>query len=144
MSNQILIPLIIFGVICIVGIILAILISLGVILPFVGVGLWFRNDAKKVEAIKREAQTWQTVRGKIVTSRVEVSGTEYTTVSPRIVYTYTVNGIEYQSRQVRIGDQILTLYAGREPYDLVDRYPVGAEVEVYYNPEKPEQASLER
>ena len=144
MEFETLVPILIVVALCFVGIIITIIISGSVLLPFLGFGLWAKSNTKKVEAMQADSQTWPAVKGKVVKSRVEVSGTEYTTVSPHIVYKYAIGGNEYQSQQVRIGDQVLTLYSSRDCYDLVELYPVGTEVDVYYDPRNPAQSALER
>jgi len=55
-----------------------------------------------------------------------------------------VYGKEYTSSQIKAGDIHMSVYGSRKAYDTVDRYPVGAEVTVYYDPENPEQSALER
>lgn len=55
-----------------------------------------------------------------------------------IRYTYTANYIEYISAQVN--------YTGknRDAYKVVEKYPVGKQVTVYYDSTKPQYAILEK
>lgn len=75
---------------------------------------------------------------------MEVSGGDYTSVNPHIVYKYQVNGYEYQSDQIRAGDVIMSYSGGGSAYDLVDKYPVGLEVTIYYDPSNPSMSCLIR
>lgn len=64
---------------------------------------------------------------------------------PMVVYEYEVHGIKYISNRVRVQDQHGpsmggVLYSG----PLLKRYPKGATVTVYYNPQDPKESALER
>lgn len=96
-------------------------------------GFWYRgrNRAKR-------AMTWPQVPGKILESTVVGNknfdgGDE----KARVLYSYVVNGMSLQSKSVGAG--ILSSPAG-----IVKRYPVGKQVQVYYDPENPKSALLER
>jgi hypothetical protein len=139
----------------IVAAIIAIVGSLGVLLivcltsviPILIIGgiFWFIfNQRKKARAEKQASQAWPSTKGKIVTSRVELSsGRDMATVFAKIVYEYQLSGRTYQFDQVHSGDEFFAQATREETYDLVDRYPVGREVTVYYNPDNPADAALE-
>jgi hypothetical protein len=115
------------------------------IVPFVLIGWYIWKQYKKRDAVVASARsTWQSTTGRVVKSRVEVSGGETTTVSPKVVYAYDVNGRAYQSDQLRAGDAIMRVTSGNDAYATVDRYPEGAIVTVFYNPLNPQEAALER
>jgi len=87
---------------------------------------------------KRSAVTpqWPTVQGQIIESRlIETLDTEGSSWEMRVAYTYQVAGAAYQSRRVSIGPVNLD--------KTVKRYPVGALVNVFYDPQKPGSAVLE-
>jgi len=111
---------------------------------FGGIGWFLNKKSKEARALQQAAKNWASTTGKVITSRVEVSGGDHTTVSPHIVFTYSVYGKEYTSSQIKAGDIHMSSYGSRKAYDTVDKYPVGAEVTVYYDPENPEQSALER
>lgn len=131
---------IIITVITIIGSILVSLLC--TVVPIVGVFWLLKRGADQSRAKHQASLAWHMTTGKIVKSRVEVLGGEHTTVSPRIVYEYDVYGRTYQGEQIRAGG----LWRGptRSAYDIVDSYPVGATVTVYYDPNNPEDAALER
>jgi len=136
--------------ICIGGGILlfAMFVIAATVLPMLGIfgGIgWFLNKkSKEAKALRAAAENWASTTGKVVTSRVEVSGGDHTTVSPHIVFQYTVYGKEYSNSQIKAGDIHMSTYSSRNAYDIVDKYPAGSEVTVYYDPENPEQSALER
>lgn len=124
-------------------------ISLLVGLPFLFIALifivlWLRSRAK-VSA----ARQWPSVSGKVLFGTVEQrrsrSGQSGMSTSyyPSVVYEYMVNGQRYQNNRVTLGSEV-----GRGSYTAVERkvasYPVGSQVEVYYNPDNPLDAALEK
>jgi len=128
-------------VITILSICCSIAIPLGI---FGGLGYWMYTNSQKAKAVQQAAQSWLSTTGQVVLSRVEVSGGDTTTVSPRVVYQYQVGAQSYQSEVIRAGSQFYSTPSSRQAYDTVDRYPVGATVTVYYNPANPAEAALER
>src|SRR5690349_1298079 len=99
------------------------------ILPFVAIfgGLfWYiRRSGQQSKALNQAAQAWPSTNGQVVKSRVEVSGGDHTSVSPRIEYQYEINGITYQSSNIKAGSPVIIVNASQSAYDTVDRYPVG-------------------
>jgi hypothetical protein len=134
------------------GTVVTILFTVGIIIcshiPFVaifgGIAYYIRNRSKQATAIRQDSLNWLQTTGVVVTSRVEVSGGDHSSVSPRVKYQYTVGAQAYQSDQIKAGDHVFRVSVSGEAYDVVDRYPVGAQVAVFYNPANPAQACLER
>ena len=126
----------------------AMIIIAATVLPMLGIfgGIgWFLNKkSKEAKTLRAAARNWASTTGKILTSRVEVTGGESATVSPHIIFQYSVYGKEYSGSQIKAGDMHWASYTSRAAYDTVDKYPVGMEVTVYYDPENPEQSALER
>ena len=95
------------------------------------------------------ARGWPVTRGRIVRSEVEAKwqfasatrGTRVRTYQALVEYRYRVDGREYSSRRVRLGATVASdeAIAGAE----VARFPVGADVEVHYDPREPDSAMLE-
>jgi hypothetical protein len=113
------------------------------VVPVVGIFWLLKKSADKDRAKHQASLAWHMTSGKIIKSRVEVTGGESASVSPRIAYEYDVYGRTYQSEQIRAGGIYIT-GPHRSAYDIVDTYPVGATVTVYYDPNNPEDAALER
>lgn len=64
---------------------------------------------------------------------------------PMVVYGYEVNGVKYISNRLRVEDtRGPTTGGGLYTKQLFKRYPKGAAVTVYYNPQNPKESALER
>lgn len=89
------------------------------------------------------SQSWPTTDGTIVSTRLmgsrfrEYDGDYYTHLDAYIRYEYAVDGVSYSSLSINSIDS--PFY----PEDVADRYPVGMDVYVYYNPNDPAEAVLE-
>jgi len=129
----------------IVLVILSICVSiLCTVLPIGGVIWYIRKQSQKSKSLHQASQGWRSTQGLVLKSRVEVSGGEYTSVTPYVLYEYEVGGQTYQNTQIRAGDRFMRVAGSREAYEIVERYPVSAVVPVYYDPANPNEAALER
>jgi hypothetical protein len=63
---------------------------------------------------------------------------------PMVIYSYEVDGRPYQSYRVRAGDDTGQIPVVTNASTTLDRYPVGSNVTVYYDPDDPANAALER
>jgi len=105
----------------------------------------------------KKSQDWLSTHGKIIQSdlknvRVPRGGRKsrnidgsvrlVTAYVPDILYEYRANAQAFQSSQIFIGQQFPSSLSVSN--EFVEKYPVGRDVTVYYNPEKPEFATLER
>jgi hypothetical protein len=127
------------AIITIVSVICAVAIPVAI----VGAVFYFlRQSAKKSEATNRAAQSWPSTSGTVIKSRAEVSGGDHTSVSPHVVYQYEVGGVSYQNNQLKAGwGSAYSAYGSA--YQVIDQYPEGAAVTVYYNPMNPAESALE-
>lgn len=103
---------------------------------------------RRSQQSRRASRDWLTTDGQIVESRVEQknlgSGDRPGILfAPRIAYEYSVNGHTHQSERVAFSAVVWSL-APQAAQTKCARYPSGAQVTVYYNPERPEEAVLER
>lgn len=140
---------VIFAIICLLGAFTMITFAvLSIVLPslgiFGGLGWMLKKKVDQAKLVLSAAQKWPTTTGEVIKSRVQVTGGDHTTVNHHIEYEYRVDGVGYTNTQVKAGDQYYQAYTTQETYDLVDKYPVGAKVLVYYNPALPSQAAIER
>jgi len=91
------------------------------------------------------SQGWPTTMGTILYHTrtgqrfKEYDGDIYTNIEVYIRYQYAVDGITYTSLSIDSIDKPFKLY----PTSYADRYPVGKDVIVYYNPKHPSEALLE-
>lgn len=89
---------------------------------------------------------WPSTRGRIVRSGMRAArgaGTDAPRVGnlPSIEYVYDVGGVEYRGHRIRAGD---IAPDSAEATAAPDRYRVGREGPVYYNPADPKDAVLEQ
>ncbi|BBB33437.1 hypothetical protein TTHT_1994 [Thermotomaculum hydrothermale] len=115
--------------------------KVGIIFLMVGVllfvvGYIFIKQAKKVEK-------WPSVKGVVVESKVVShldSESNQTMYAPAITYRYKVDGKEYTCSDY--GALNISYSFASEAERIVNNYPEGKEVIVYYNPENPYKAVL--
>lgn len=143
---EIILPILI-TIVTIIIVVVAVLVSLVLTLaPFALIGWFIYKRAQQAKEANLASQNWLMTNGKVIKSRVEVSGGDYTSVTPRVIYEYEVGGHTYRGEQIRAGDKFLRIQTGgsRSAYDTVDRYTEGTSVTVFYNPQNPSEAVLER
>jgi hypothetical protein len=95
----------------------------------------------------RAARSWPVVFGTVTVSKVESHPGDATDRNasrlhrPVIEFSYSVNGQNYRSRQRQLGVDT----SGSESWakTVAERYPIGAAVEVRYDPANPATAALE-
>jgi hypothetical protein len=114
-------------------------VILGLVLLFI----FFRNLAKV-----RASQGWPAVQGTVIESWVRRSqstdsdGSVSHSYYPEIRYLYQVMGSEYQGDKIAFGPK--TGGSRSRAEKAIAKYPAGANVMVYYQPDKPAKAVLER
>jgi len=94
----------------------------------------------------RLSLSWPTTTGTVVHSEVtshdsRSDGKTTRMYSADVHYRYTVNGGQYSSDRVTLGDSSTSSAGGKQ--EIVGRYPAGARVMVYYDPDYPQSALLE-
>ena len=115
-----------------VGIIAFVLLILNVI--FLAIIFFMR---RRMAAVSQ----WPSTMGAISTSYLErrsSSDSGYTNY-PVVQYSYQVGGQTYQGMKIAPGPEVGGTGAGK----VVARYPAGAQVMVFYNPQNPSDAVLE-
>ena len=117
----------------VVGIIGFVLIILNAI--FLAIIFFLR---RKMAAVSQWPSTMGTVNSSYLERRSSSEGgsTNY----PVVQYSYQIGGQSYQSSKLAPGPDVGGTGAGK----VVARYPVGAQVMVFYNPQNPSDAVLER
>lgn len=116
----------------VVGIISFVFLLLNVI--FLGIIFFMR---KRMAAVSQ----WPSTMGAVNTSYLErrSSSDGGSTNYPVVQYSYQVGGRAYQGMKVAPGPEVGGTGAGK----VVARYPAGAQVMVFYNPQDPSDAVLE-
>ena len=89
-----------------------------------------------------QASTWSTTMGTVTFSTLEWrrGSKGGSTAYPVVHYTYQVMGQAHQGHKVMPGPES----GGSWAHKVVARYPAGAQVMVYYDPQNPSDALLER
>lgn len=121
-------------------VIIGVFMLVGVILTLVGI-----FNLVKASASKR----WPSTNGKVIDAKVRVStstdneGSTSTSYVPHIEYEYRVNNAPYTSTRRTIGSG-QTGYGSRNRANaIVEQYPVGKSVPVYYDPQNPKYGVLQ-
>ena len=116
-----------------VGIIGFVLVILNVV--FLGVIFFMRRRMAVVSQ-------WPSTMGTVLNSTIEwrSSSDSGSTAYPVVQYSYQVNGQSYQSYKLAPGPEV----GGTGAQKVVAKYPAGAQVMVFYNPQNPSDAVLER
>jgi hypothetical protein len=110
-----------------------------------GIGYLLYKRNQQSMAYRQSTQTWLSTSGTILMSSVQSSytGKSHSTY-PVVVYSYSVNGQNYQSQRIKAGEQFLNVRVAGQAQATVKRYPIGATVTVYYDPANPAESVLER
>lgn len=99
---------------------------------------FFVNDQRRIA----EAESWSTVRGTVVAAKVDrKSHRGPDGYEPQLFYTYSFAGNVYRGNTIWLtGGQEWSSFEGAA--EFLDSYPVGAEIEVRFNPSNPSQSAL--
>ena len=103
------------------------------------------NGRRQAEA----SQAWPSTSGRVVKTWVQETierdddgFTEYK-YTPHIQYEYSAGGARYTGERLNFG--FTSVYGEMGPAEeALDLYPMGSQVTVYYNPEQPQDAVLDR
>ena len=96
------------------------------------------SDERKAE---KDASQWPSVNGTVVSARLVSHGSiRYRADFPEISYSYEVGGKVYKSKHIAAGGEM----GGVGAQGVLDRYPVASQVTVFYDPQNPKKAVLEK
>jgi hypothetical protein len=104
---------------------------------FTAVGLGTTFWGLKILLDTRKSRAWPSVRGQITCSKAHSDDDE---LLPDIRFSYTVDDTAYEKQLEFPGGTTPTREFSNH---YVDRFPAGATVDVHYDPQRPEQATLE-
>jgi len=102
---------------------------------FLGIIFFMR---RKMAVVSEWPSTMGTVNASYLERRFSSEGDS--TNYPVVKYSYQIGGQRYQSTKLAPGPEVGGTGAGK----VVERYPAGAQVMVFYNPQNPSEAVLER
>jgi len=94
----------------------------------------------------RSSLGWPMTTGTVVQSEVashdsHSDGKTTRMYTAEVHYSYSVNGVRHTSDRVTPGDSSTSRASSKQ--EIVGRYPAGARVPVYYDPDRPQSALLE-
>ncbi|MFN8412906.1 MAG: DUF3592 domain-containing protein [Anaerolineales bacterium] len=118
--------IVLIAVIC-SGILFNVLLIVFIVLPY-----------RKASQARNWLQTTGTVETSEIVHRSDSDGG--TSPYPHVVYTYQANGQSLKNDRIQPGGDV----GGMVAYKTQKKYLVGARVPVYYNPQNPSEALLER
>jgi hypothetical protein len=94
--------------------------------------VWWRARRTPAQAVH-----WPHTKGTVLSSTVQVGGGASRAGEPLVFYAYQVNGQVFQGQRVRAAG------TPRNTSSTIARYPAGASVTVYYDPDDPSNSALE-
>ena len=111
---------------------------------FTFAGGWMLGTALWGWYKKRESVTWPAVQGQVIATQIrEESHEEGRSFIPEVRYAYRVQGQTYTGDRLSFGLPP-EFWSRHKAETFLADYPVGHPVTVFYNPEHPDDAVLER
>lgn len=120
-----------------------------VCLLFISIGVGMLIKLVQQFGKLQQSKHWISTSGKITSSDLDAQvtteddGYQTTTYLAKVNFTYEANGNTYESDRVNIDYGMRTSNI-RKQQSVVEQYPVGSNVTVYYDPEDPSQSVLEK
>lgn len=120
-------------------IVLIIIAAFGLIL--VVLNFFMYRTITETQNRENAVRTWPSVTGEVGTSEARTHRHEghQSAPFPHVTYTYEVDGKTYHSSNIMAGGDV----GGMNVENTLARYPQGAKVTVYYDPQNPKDAVLE-
>lgn len=102
------------------------------------VGLYFARSIKRQRAISR----WIAAKGQVLESRIQDNGSS---LEPYVKYNYVVRGKTYISDRIAPNNYVVSAPASASSLErIIAPYPAGKSIDVYYDPNSPQNAVLEK
>jgi Protein of unknown function (DUF3592) len=123
-------------------------ITILVAIPFIIIALVLLRAGLRGRRLAAASKTWPATTGKVLSSEVEArrssssTGGYTTSYYPMIFYEYQVDGQIHRSNTLVLGGEVGGPVSRAQ--QTVIAYPPGSSVQVYYNPENHQQATLEQ
>jgi hypothetical protein len=121
--------------------ILTALVTLGIGLVYGYFAVLLTYEQIQVWRLSRVSRSWPSTEATIQTSEIIDKGVRRPREQPRVTYTYSVAGTQYQGE--RINFSFADIFDKKEAEAALAPYPLHARVPVYYDPAKPSESSLE-
>lgn len=109
----------------------------------VGAWLTYTNFSKPMTEEAEASMSWPKTPGIITNSAIHQSESDGKTMySADIDYSFMIDGKEYSGERITLNGNATSTSSVREVKKDLQKYPVGAKVDVYYDPELPNNAVL--
>jgi hypothetical protein len=127
----------------------ALILLLGAVIS-AGAGVALLLLAKRYRTTTAASLSWPSVEGRVTSAAIRegtrrVNDNRMTVYHPEVAYEFEIDGRHYQGRHVDMS-QLMGSSGGMlrqaKAEEIVDRYPIGSDVLVHYDPAQPERAVL--
>ena len=117
------------------------LIILDLALVFVAIGVWFFFIGLRWRWRSRDSRPWAIAHGQVVSAEILTTRINFD-IAPRPVlnYTYKVHDITYQGSRISYAPDTNRL---ADAQAILEKYPAGSAVIVFYDSNRPQDAVLE-
>jgi NADH:ubiquinone oxidoreductase subunit 3 (subunit A) len=118
-------------------------------LVFIGIGVSMLIKLIANFRKANQSKQWSTTNGEIISSELDAQtstdeeGNQSTTYIAQVFFRYQVGGLEYESGRINFNYGMRTSNI-RKQQSIVEQYPQGSTVTVFYDPDNPEESVLER
>lgn len=92
--------------------------------------------------LARESDSWPKVQGVITKSEIKNVLVGRTQFKPLVEYTYTVNGSDYSSNWINIGNLFKDRKGKNEAIEIVNKFSSNSNVSIYYDSNNPIRSVL--
>ena len=120
-----------------------------VCLIFIGTGIGMLIKLAQSYDKLQKSKHWLTTIGKIISSELDMQtttdaeGNQSTTYLAKILFSYEVDGVTYESDCINFDYGMRTSNISKQQ-SMVEQYPMGREITVFYDSENPQQSVLEK
>ena len=144
MDLEAILALLLLGITMLVPIVTGLIVVAAILVAVVLLVRYASRRSQQAQEIREASQEWPSTSGVVVESHLDAYTGDVTRVRPKVTYTYTVAGQQFQGKQIRAGDKVVHPMSRRQGNEILDRYPKGTAVTVFYDPANPAESALER
>ncbi|MBS2101220.1 DUF3592 domain-containing protein [Carboxylicivirga linearis] len=117
----------------------------GIITLIVGLIILIFNLRSLIKA--NSSKNWLSAEGEILNSELDITksfGESDKVYNPKVEYKYLVNGKEYCSTRIYYGSSSSSTFKKSKSRNIIEKYPKGSRVTVFYDPMNESEAVIER
>lgn len=109
-------------------------------------GAYFMHTYLSVPMMEeaKASESWPSVQGIVSHSEIQQSTRDETIMYAAVIkYEFTVDSISYLGNRISLSSENSKTSSAREVKKVLQKYPLGERVKVFYDPELPENSVLE-